>query len=39
LLTADPGDLEITSRTLLQCRDQRATKRVAGGFTGNQEDT
>ena len=34
----DPGDTEITSDTLLQCCDQRTTKCVAGGFTGNKEN-
>lgn len=38
VLTADPSDPEIASGALLQCRDQRATKRIAGGFTGNEED-
>jgi hypothetical protein len=37
-LATDPGDPEIPFGTLLQCCDQRATKHVARGFTGDKEN-
>src|SRR4029077_7187398 len=38
VLATDPGDPKIASGALLQCSDQRPTKRVTGGFTRDKEN-
>jgi hypothetical protein len=38
VLATDPSDPKIASSALLQCSDQRPTKRVTGGFTRDKEN-